>query len=123
MALTGITWGRVVAATTANETDTLTPKHYENGTNTIFDLYGTINSAIRLYSRKVITPEVSGGQYREKIEFYRYTGTFDNTYDPTNLSSATTTPFTLAEGTIYKTEYTEWIDLDAAHTAAGDART
>lgn len=122
MALTGITWGRVVAATTANETDTLTPKVYENGTNFILDLYGTINAAIRLYSRKVITPEVSGGQYREKIEFYRYTGTFDNTYDPTNLASATTTPFTIAEGVIYATEYSEWIDLDAAHTAAGDAR-
>lgn len=122
MALTGITWGRVVAATTANETDTLTPKVYENGTNFILDLYGTINAAIRLYSRKVITSEVSGGQYREKVEFYRYTGTFDNTYDPTNLASATTTPFTLAEGVIYKTEYSEWIDLDAAHTAAGDAR-
>jgi hypothetical protein len=122
MALTGITWGRVVAATTANETDTLTPKVYENGTNFILDLYGTINAAIRLYSRKVITPEVSGGQYREKVEFYRYTGTFDNTYDPTNLASATTTPFTIAEGVIYKTEYSEWIDLDAAHTAAGDAR-
>ena len=122
MALTSITWARPLATTTANETDTLTPKHYENGTNTIIDLYGTINSAIRLYSRKVITPEVSGGQYREKIEFYRYTGTFDNTYDPTNLASAVTTPFTLAAGTIYKTEYSEWIDLDAAHTAAGDAR-
>ena len=123
MALTGITWGRVVAATTANETDTLTPKHYENGTNFLVDVYGTINSAIRLYSRKVITPEVSGGQYREKIEFYRYTGTFDNTYDPTNLASAVTSPFALSEGVIYKTEYSEWIDLDAAHTAAGDART
>ena len=89
MALTGITWGRVVAATTANETDTLTPKHYENGTNFLVDVYGTINAAIRLYSRKVITPEVSGGQYREKIEFYRYTGTFDNTYDPSHKTSET----------------------------------
>ena len=123
MALTGITWAREVAVTTANETDTLTPKHYENGTNFLVDVYGTINSAIRLYSRKVITPEVSGGQYREKIEFYRYTGTFDNTYDPTNLASAVTSPFALSEGVIYKTEYSEWIDLDAAHTAAGDART
>ena len=123
MALTGITWGRVVASTTANETDTLTPKHYENGTNTIFDFYGTINSAIRLYYREVKTPEVSGGQFRVKTEFYRYTGTFDNTLTVTDLASATTTPFTLAEGTIYKTEYSEWIDLDAAHTAAGDPRT
>lgn len=123
MALTAITWARPLATTTGNETATLTPRVYENGANTIFDLTGTINSAIRLYSRKVITPEVSGGQYREKIEFYRYTGTFDNTYTPTDLASVTTSPFTLAEGTIYKTEYSEWIDLDAAHTAAGDART
>ena len=123
MALDAITWARRVAALTSNETATLTPKAHENSTNTILDIYGTINAAIRLYSRKVITPEVSGGQYREKIEFYRYTGTFDNTYDPTSVGSALTTPFTLAEGTIYKTEYSEWIDLDAAHTAAGDART
>ena len=123
MALDTITWARRVAALTANETAALTPKVYENGTNTIFDFYGTINSAIRLYYREVKTPEVSGGQFRVKTEFYRYTNTFDNTYDPHNLASAVTTPFTLAEGTIYKTEYSEWIDLDAAHTAAGDART
>ena len=123
MALDAITWARRVAALTANETATLTPKVYENGTNTVLDLYGTINSAIRLYSRKVITPEVSGGQFRVKTEYYRYTGTFDNTYSFANLAAATATPFTLAEGTIYKTEFSEWIDLDAAHTAAGDART
>jgi hypothetical protein len=122
MALDAITWARRLATITANETDTLTPKVYENGTNTIFDFYGTINSAIRLYYREVKTPEVSGGQFRVKTEFYRYTGTFDNTLNVTDLASATTTPFTLAEGTIYKTEYSEWIDLDAAHTAAGDAR-
>jgi hypothetical protein len=123
MALTGITWARRVAALTANETATLTRKVYENGTNFVCDIHGPINSAERLYSRKVITPEVSGGLYREKIEFYRYTGTFDNTYDPTDLASAVTSPFALSEGVIYKTEYSEWIDLDAAHTAAGDART
>jgi hypothetical protein len=122
MALTDITWARRVAALTANETAALTPKVYANGTNFLCDVYGTINSAVRLYSRKVITPEVSGGLYREKIEFYRYTA-FDNTYDPNSLASAVTTPFTLAEGTIYATGYSEWIDLDAAHTAAGDART
>lgn len=122
MALTGITWARRVAALTANETATLTPRVYENGANTIFDFTGTINSAIRLYYREVKTPEVSGGMFRVRTDFYRYTGTFDNTYDPTDLASITATPFGLSEGTIYKTEYSEWIDLDAAHTAAGDAR-
>lgn len=122
MALTSITWARPLATTTANETAALTPKVYEDGTRSIRDFYGTINSAARLYNRIVETPEVSGGQFRIKIEFYRYTGTFDNTYDPTNLASATTSPFALSEGTVYKTEYTEWLDLDAAHTAAGDAR-
>lgn len=122
MALTAIAWDRPVADPLVEETDTLTPKVYEDGTRFIRDLYGTINAAIRLYERRVETPQVEGGQFRVKTDFYRYTGTFDNTYDPTNLASATTTPFTLAEGTIYKTEYSEWLDLDAAHTAAGDAR-
>ena len=123
MALTAITWGRRVAALTANETATLTPIIFENGTSFIRDLYGTINAAVRLYERVVETPEISGGMFRTKFEFYRYTNTYDNTYSFTNLAAATTTPFTLAEGTIYKTEYSEWQDLDAAHTAAGDART
>jgi len=123
MALTGITWGRVVAATTANETATLTPIIFENGTSFIRDLYGTINSAARLYERVVETPEVSGGMFRTKFEFYRYTNTYDNTYSHSNLAAATASPFSLAEGVIYQTIYSEWQDLDAAHTAAGDART
>lgn len=121
MALDGIA-NTIVPATTISRTLTVTPKHYENGTRTIIDYYATINGAVRLLKRFTHTPEFSGGVWKIAVREYEYPANYNSTYDPTNLASATTTPFTLALGTqIGQTTYTNpQVMLPTIYAAAGD---
>ena len=121
MALTGIA-NTIVPATTISRTLTPTPKLFEDGTRAIIDYYATINSAARLLKRITHTPEMTGGVWKIAVREYEYPSNYDDTYDPTNLASATTAPFTLASGTqIGQTTYTNpQTMLPTIYAAAGD---
>lgn len=71
----------------------------ENGTNSVMDSFATINGAIRLLKRRVITPIHQGGIYRESVQELEYPANYNTAYNPTNISTALTAPFTLALGT------------------------
>jgi hypothetical protein len=121
MALTGIA-NTTVPISTISRTLTPTAKLYEDGTRNIIDYYATINSAIRLLKRFTHTPEFSGGVWKIAVKEFEYPANYNSTYDPTNLASATTTPFTLALGTqIGETTYTKnQVMLPTIYAAAGD---
>jgi hypothetical protein len=121
MALTGIA-NTIVPATTISRTLTPTAKLYADTTRNIIDYYATINSAIRLLKRITHTPEFTGGVWKIAVREFEYASSYASTYDPTNLASATTTPFTLALGTqIGETTYTNpQVMLPTIYAAAGD---
>lgn len=121
MALTGIS-NSIVPATTISRTVTPTAKLFEDTTRNIIDYYATINSAVRLLKRITHTPEMSGGVWKIAVREYEYPANYDDTYDPTNLASATTAPFTVALGTqIGQTTYTNsQVMLPTIFAAAGD---
>ena len=121
MALTGIA-NSVTPAITISRTLTPTAKLFEDTTRNIIDYYATINSAVRLLKRITHTPEFTGGVWKIAVREYEYPANYNSTYDPTNLASATTTPFTIALGTqIGQTTYTNnQVMLPTIYTAAGD---
>lgn len=121
MALTGIA-NTIVPATTISRTVTPTAKLFEDTTRNIIDYYATINSAVRLLKRITHTPEMSGGVWKIAVREFEYPANYDDTYDPTNLASATTAPFTVALGTqIGQTTYTNsQVMLPTIFAAAGD---
>ena len=121
MALTGIE-NSIVPVLQIDRTVTPTPKIYESSTFAIEDWYATINSAIRLIKRFVKTPVMTGGVWKLEIKEYEYPANYDDTYDPTNLASATTAPFTVALGTqIGHTYYSNnQVMLPTIFAAAGD---
>lgn len=121
MALTGIA-NTIVPATTISRTVTPTAKIFEDTTRNIIDYYATINSAVRLLKRITHTPEMTGGVWKIAVREFEYPANYDDTYDPTNLASATTAPFTLALGTqIGETTYTNpQVMLPTIFAAAGD---
>jgi len=71
----------------------------ENGTNSVMDSFATINGAIRLLKRRVITPIHVGGTYQESVRELEYPANYNSVYNPTNISTALAAPFTLALGT------------------------
>lgn len=121
MALTGIA-NTIVPATTISRTVTPTAKLFEDTTRNIIDYYATINSAVRLLKRITHTPEMSGGVWKMAVREFEYPANYDDTYDPTNLASATTAPFTVALGTqIGETTYTNpQVMLPTIFAATGD---
>jgi hypothetical protein len=121
MALTGIA-NTIVPLATISRTLTPTAKLYEDSTRTIIDYYATINAAVRLLKRITHTPEFSGGVWKIAVREFEYPANYDQTYDPTNLASATTAPFTLALGTqIGETTYTNpQVMLPTIYASAGD---
>ncbi len=121
MALTGIE-NSIAPVLEIDRTVTPTVKVYESSTFAILDFYATINSAVRLLKRFTYTPEMSGGVWRIAIKEFEYPTNYDDTYDPTNLASATTSPFTIALGTqIGQTYYSNnQVMLPTIFAAAGD---
>lgn len=99
-----------------------TPKIYESTTFAIEDWYATINSAVRLIKRFVKTPVMTGGVWRLEIKEYEYPNNYDDVYDPTNLASATASPFTLLLGTQIGQPYysNNQVMLPTIFAAAGD---
>lgn len=124
MALTSVNYVRPKLSGTLNEAYQATFKSYEDATNAlvIVDEYATINSAIRLIERTVFSFGYVGSQKTTTLKNYSYASAAASTYDPTNLASATTTPFTIAEGTLKNTFVCPVVDLDAIYTTAGDVR-
>ena len=124
MALTSVNYVRPKLAGTLAEAYQATFKAYEDATNAqvIVDEYATINSAVRLIERTVFSSSYVGSQKTSTIKTYSYASAAASTYDPTNLASATTTPFTIALGTLKNTFVNVPTDLDAIYTTAGDAR-
>ena len=121
MALTGIE-NTIVPLATIDRTLTPTPRLYEDGTRAIIDYTTTINASVRLLKRITQTPEFSGGVWKIAVREFEYPEDYDQTYDPANLASATTAPFTLALGTqIGETTYTNnQVMLPTIFAAAGD---
>jgi hypothetical protein len=121
MALTGIE-NSIVPVLEIDRTVTPTVKVFEDTTRAILDFYATINSAVRLIKRFVYTPEMSGGVWKIAIQEFEYPANYDDTYDPTNLASAVTSPFTIALGTqIGETKYSNnQVMLPTIFLAAGD---
>jgi len=124
MALNSINYVRPKLAGTLNEAYQASFKTYEDTTNALIitDEYATINSALRLIERTVKSFAYVGVQKVTTIKQYTYESAADETYVDTNLASATTTPFTIAEGTLRNTFVGYPVDLDAIYTTAGDAR-
>jgi hypothetical protein len=98
---------------------------FEDATDNLvlIDEYATINSAVRLISRTVKSFTYVGDQEITTESFYTYLAQSSSTYNPANLASATTAPFTIANGVLRNTATFYTVDLDAIYTAAGTART
>lgn len=124
MALTSVNYVRPKLATTLNEAYVANFKTYEDSTNALVvtDEYATINAASRLITRTVKSFAFTGTQKVTTTKEYTYESAAASTYDSTNLASATTAPFTIAQGTLRNTFVGYAVDLDAIYTTAGDAR-
>ena len=124
MALTGIA-NTSPPLSTISRTVAPTVVAFESSTFAIVDFYATINSAIRLLKRITFTPELSGGVWRIAEREYEYPSNYNSTYVPTNVGTATTSPFTIALGTqIGETRYTKnQVMLPTIFAAAGDTLT
>lgn len=124
MALNSVNYTRPKLATTLNEAYQANYKTYEDTTNAliIIDEYATINAATRLIERTVISTARTGVQKTSTIKVYTYESAAGTAYVDTNLASATTAPFTIAQGTLRNTFVGYPVDLDAIYTTAGDAR-
>jgi hypothetical protein len=126
MALSSANWVRPKLATTLNEAVTQTGKLYDDTANGrfVFDVYATVNAALRLEKRFLITPSgYAGGSLILTIAELDYSALAASTYVDTDLASATGTPFTIAAGGTPKVIGTSsTLNLDTFYTLAGDAR-
>jgi hypothetical protein len=124
MALTTVNYVRPKLSGTLNEAYTAQYKTYEDTTNALIitDEYATINAALRLIERTVISTARTGVQKTSTINVYTYESSAATTYVDTDLASATTAPFTIAQGTLRNTFVGYPVDLDAIYSTAGDAR-
>jgi hypothetical protein len=126
MALSSANWVRPKLATTLNEAIVQTSKLYPDTANGrwVLDIYATVNAALRLEKRFLITPSgYAGGSLILTIAELDYSALAASTYVDTDLASATTAPFTIAAGGTPKVVGTSsTLNLDAFYTLAGDAR-
>jgi len=124
MALNSVNYVRPKLAGTLNEAYQANYKTYEDTTNAliIIDEYATINAALRLIERTVISTARVGVQKTSTIRVYTYESAAATTYVDTDLASATGTGFAIADGTLRNTFVGYPVDLDAIYTTAGDAR-
>ena len=97
-------------------------KSFENGSNAILDFYTTINAVVQLIKRYTYTPEFAGGVWRIAVREYEYPTNYGTAYDPTSVTTATATPFTIALGTqIGQPAYSKnQVMLPTIFAAAGD---
>ena len=126
MALPSANWVRPKLNTTLNEAIVQTSKLYDDTANGqwVLDFYATVNAQLRLEKRFLITPSgYAGGSLILTIAELDYSALAAQTYDPTNLASATGGLLTIAAGGTPKVVGTSsTLDLDAFYTLAGDAR-
>lgn len=126
MSLSSANWVRPKLATTLNEAIVQTSKLYPDTANGrwVLDFYATVNSALRLEKRFLITPTgYAGGNFILTIAELDYSALAASTYVDTDLAAATTAPFTIAAGGTPKTIGTSsTLNLDTFYTTAGDAR-
>jgi|GEM_PF-3200764 len=97
-------------------------KSFENGNMAIVDFYATINAVVQLIKRYTYTPEFAGGVWRIAVREYEYPTSYGVAYDPTSVTTATATPFTIALGTqIGQPAYSKnQVMLPTIFAAAGD---
>lgn len=124
MALTSVNYTRPKLVGTLPEAYQANFKTYEDTTNALIitDEYATINAATRLIERTVQSFAYTGQQKTSTINVYTYESAAATPYVSTDLASATTAPFTIAQGTLRNTFVGYPVDLDAIYTTAGDAR-
>ena len=125
MTLNTTNWTRVKLATTLPEAIIQNSTLYPDTANGryVLDFYATVNAALRLEKRFLLTPVYASNQLTFRIEELNYATLAASTYVATNLTTATTAPFTiLAGGTPRVLGISNTIDLDALYTLAGDAR-
>ena len=112
------TFDRPVAVTTAEESTVLTATYTQEADHGVLDVSfvdgGAVITAAKQLGRFKFTPEVQGTRLRWKVEKLRFSGADDAT-------SSTVPADSNAVGQV-QVFYTEWQDLDAAHTQAGDPR-
>lgn len=111
-------YSRPAAVQTNTETTSMTMSYTEGTGMGIVDVAfvdgeGAIVAPKEL-TRLKITPEISGTRMRYRIDVLQFDGS-------ANATSATDPADSTAIGSV-KTLYSDYQDLDAAHTAAGDAR-
>ena len=124
MALTSVNYTRLKLVGTLPEAYAANFKTYEDITNglVITDEYALVNAAFRLIERTVKSFSFTGQQKVTTIKAYSYETAAATTYVDTTLVSATTAPFTIAQGILRNTFIGFPVDLDAVYTTAGDAR-
>ena len=124
MSLSSANWVRPKLATTLNEAIVQTSKLYPDTNRWVLDFYATVNAALRLEKRFLITPSgYTGGSLILTIAELDYSTLAASTYVDTDLASATTAPFTIAAGGTPKVIGTSsTLNLDTFYTTAGDAR-
>jgi hypothetical protein len=121
------TFTRPAAAAVNTETITFTVAAYVDAANdqTILDTFATVNAVVHLFERRVVKrtyPLAPGKNYQGFLttaQRYYYPAA-TAAYVPTNLTTATTAPYTIAGGT--QLAEGEVIDLDALYTLWGDVR-
>lgn len=118
MALNSVNYSRPAATQTNNEAIVIAAAVADDTANSRFivDITATVNAATRLVKKVVITPEYSGVNLRLDIKEYHFAGsaTYTNSTNPA-IATATnaSAPFN---------GKTNWLDLDAFYTSAGDTR-
>jgi hypothetical protein len=126
MPLSSANWTRPKLATTLIESVIQTGKLYDDTANSrfVFDVYATVNAQLRLEKRFLLTPSgYAGGSLTLEVSELDYSTLAASTYVDTNLTTATTAPFTIAAGGTPKVVGTSsTLNLDAFYTLAGDAR-
>jgi len=124
MALASVNYVRPKLAGTLNEAYVAQYKTYEDTANALIitDEYSTINAALRLIERTVISTARTGVSKTSTISVYTYESAAATTYVDTNLGTAVTSPFTIAQGVLRNVFVGYPVDLDAIYATAGDAR-
>jgi len=106
---------RPLATTTAVEAETVTPTlTIDDANNTvILEWVATVGAASRIFRRLKIADTFSGASLSQTVTDMVFAGsrTYVSSTNPADSLANSTTTYTLAA-----------IDLDAFHTAAGDAR-
>ena len=112
------TFDRPVATQTAEESTVLTATYTQETDHGVLDISFVDGEAVitapKQLGRFKFTPEVQGTRLRWKVEKLRFNGSDDAT-------SSTVPADSTAVGQT-QVFYTEYQDLDAAHTQAGDPR-